>query len=300
MTSQNLRGMAYLTIAMGLFIASDSCLKVAMRGLPVFELSMIRGLAGSVICIALAVAMGDLQRLPRVADPLVLMRSAMEVAGNFLFVLAISQAPIADVTSVALVAPLLLLIAARILWGEKLGAIRIGLICAGFFGALLVAQPGSTTASPFALLGFGCAIFVTVRDLLSRTIAGDIPPSIVALGIALLMAVGGLVCMLIFEIPKTPDIENTSLAIVAAGLMVGGQMLAFLAYKIGEVKSVAPFMYSVTVWAGVLGYLVFGDVPNSLALLGIALVVVAGLGIILFDGTAKRTEQSLAKLSNDH
>ena len=71
--------------------------------------------------------------------------------------------------------------------------------------------------------------------------------------------------------------------LAAAGLTaVLGQMLIFLAYRAGDVQFVAPFYYSASLWSLIAGLVVFGQLPNTLALAGMALIVLAGVGVVAF------------------
>jgi drug/metabolite transporter (DMT)-like permease len=254
-----------------------------MQGMPPFELVAIRGLAGTLVCAVAAIAMGDGSMLGLAFQPWVMARSTMEIGGNLVYTLAILYMPIADVVSIVLVAPLFTLVGAWALWRERLGGLRLALIAAGLFGAMLVAQPGTTAASPYALLGFLTALMVSSRDLLSRKVPAVVPATVVAMSVMMGMVLAGTTCSLLFETPVLPDVRNGGFAMLAAVFMVLGQMGAYLAFKIEPFRTVAPFMYSIMVWAGLLGYFVFADVPNNLALTGMVIVVAAGLAILMFD-----------------
>ena len=81
--------------------------------------------------------------------------------------------------------------------------------------------------------------------------------------------------------------RNMALMILSGALMVGGHMGVFLAFKIGPVRSVAPFMYSLILWAVLSSVVLFGDIPNALAIAGMALIMAAGLLVIHFDNRQK-------------
>lgn len=79
---------------------------------------------------------------------------------------------------------------------------------------------------------------------------------------------------------------STTHLILMAGaglLMMLGHMFTFLAYRNASAQAVAPFYYAFMIWAIVLGYLIFGDVPNSLSVSGMALILASGLGIIYLE-----------------
>ena len=158
------------------------------------------------------------------------------------------------------------------------------MIALGIAGALLVAQPGTTAASPYAILGFLTALSAATRDLITRKVPGEVPAPIVAFTVLVTLMLAGGAGMLAFETPVMPELRHILLMALAGALMVGGHICIFIAYKIGPARSVAPFMYSLTLWAVLAGVVLFGDIPNTLAIAGMALVVLAGLLIIYVDG----------------
>ncbi len=279
----NLRGVIAMVLAMGVFIASDSTSKLALASVPMFEVIAIRGFFGMLTCLGLVIAMGFGGQLPRMFNKWVVARGLCEVVANVCFTLAIMNMPLADVTSIAQTAPLLVLLGTWLFWREVLSPLRIGLIVLGLTGALLVAQPGSTAASPFAVLGIVVALAAAGRDLITRNVPAAVPAPVAALTVLCALTFSGLVGTALFETRVLPAISDLMLIILAGVLMAGGQVGVFLAYKIGPARSVAPFMYSLTVWALLFGMALFGDFPNLLAIVGMALVLLAGLLIILAD-----------------
>ena len=240
----SLRGMLLMVFAMGAFIASDSCTKFAMADLPIFQLVVMRGYAGITLCLILVVTLGQAHYLQQMFNPWLLARGICELGGNFGFTFAILHMPISDVTAIAQTCPLLVLVGAKLIWGEHLGLPRLMLIIMGITGAMMVAQPGATAASPYALLGFLVAASAATRDLITRKVPTGIPAAVVALAVLVVLTIVGAICLPIFETPVFPSMRNMGLMILSGALMVGGHMGVFLAFKIGPVRSVAPFMYS--------------------------------------------------------
>ena len=276
--------MLAMVLAMGVFIGSDSCMKFALRGMPLFELVLMRGIAGVVLCLALVLALGHGRDIGRIFNPWLLVRGLCEIVANFGFTFAIYKMAIADVTAITQTCPLFVLLGAKLIGGEKLGPSRIVLIALGIGGALRVAQPGATAASPYAILGFLTALAAAGRDLITRKVPAGIPAPVVAFTVIAILTLAGGAGMLVFETPVVPGLDHVLLMLLAGGLMVGGHICIFLAYKIGPARSVAPFMYSLTIWAVLAGAILFHDIPNGLAIAGMALVTLAGLLIVYLDG----------------
>lgn len=280
-----------MVIAMGVFIGSDSVMKIAMADAPLFQLVLMRGLAAVGFCLALIVMMGQARELHRMFNPWLITRGLLEVIANFSFTFGLYHMAIADLTAIAQTCPLMVLMGAWLIYGERLGYLRIVLVIVGIIGALLVAQPGSGAASPYAILGFATALSAAIRDLITRRVPQDIPPLVVALTVLVILMLAGGFGMLAFETPVVPSSQSTMLMILGGGLLAAGHFLLFTAYRIGPARTVAPFMYTLTIWAVLSGVILFGDIPNALAIAGMGVVVLAGLAIIYIDGRQRRDER---------
>ncbi len=282
-SSSHLRGILAMLTAMGVLIGSDTCMKLALPDAPFFQLVVMRGIGGVLVCLLLLLVLGQGRDISRAVNPMLLARGACEVVANFAFTLALFNMAIADLTAIAQTCPLFVLLGAWLIWGERLQTPQLLLIGLGMCGALLVAQPGTSAASPYAVLGFFTAIAAAVRDLITRKVPGEIPALVVALTVLAMLTLAGVAGMLLFETPVVPQPRTMGLMLFAGALMVGGHACVYLAYRIAPARTVAPFMYSLTLWAVLAGLLLFDDVPNPLAIAGMALVALAGLLIIFLD-----------------
>lgn len=279
----NLRAIVSLVLAMGAFIASDSCMKLALADATLFQLVFMRGYAAVTLSLMLLVAMDQAKDIRRMFNPWLIARGLLEVIANFSFTFAIIYMAIADVTAIAQTCPLLVLLGARLFYGERLGSVRMFLVAVGIVGALLVAQPGTTAASPYAVLGFVTAFAAAIRDLITRKVPQEIPALVVAFTVLVCLMIAGGIGMVAFETPAMPGTHHILLMLLSASLLIAGHFFVFVAYRIGPARTVAPFMYTLTIWAVLSGVVLFGDIPNELAIAGMGLVVLAGLLIIFLD-----------------
>jgi len=191
--------------------------------------------------------------------------------------------PITDVIAILQTAPLILILAVAFLLRERVGAMRVVLALVGFAGAFLVAQPGPAGVSPAALLAFASALLIAARDLVGRDVPARIPVMVVTFATNVVVMVVAAVLSLGFESWQAP--RDWHLAFLGfAGLFVTlGHVGLLLAYRLGRTAAVAPFFYSFALWAVLSGLLVFGVLPNALALVGIALIAGSGVAIVLLD-----------------
>ena len=231
--SQNLRGIAAILVATGSFVANDTCMKLALADAPPFQVLVMRGIAAIIWCLPVIFAMGIIRELPRAFHPWVLLRSGCELVAILAFITALAHMPIADLTAIAQISPLVVLLGMWVFFGERVGGFRLFLVGLGITGALMVAQPGGIASSPFAIFGFLTAVGAAFRDILSR---------------------------------KVPA------------------------------RVVAPFNYAFMIWAGISGVLVFGQVPNALAIAGMALIMAAGLAVVFLEGRGGKVIPAVAEV----
>ncbi|WP_127142885.1 DMT family transporter [Pelagibacterium montanilacus] len=277
--SSNLRGIILMVAASGAFVVNDSLFKLGSQGLPVFQAIAMRGVMAMVWCLPLLVYTRTLARLPMVIDRWALLRNGFEILTVFCFLSALTRMPIADITAIGQLSPVFVLIGAAVIFREALGRVQIGLILAAFFGALLVAQPTGEAFSPFAILGVFAAIGMAGRDLAARKLPAEMPGPVVTYGALLMVMLAAGLVSLIFEEWTTPT--GRSLAFLAGSgfFLMFGQLFIYLTYRIAATNVVAPFFFTGSLWAVVLGASIFGEIPGPVAIIGI--VLVAGSGAVL-------------------
>ena len=288
--SPNLRGIGAVILATAAFVANDTCMKLALSDAPPFQVLVMRGIAALLWCLPVILAMGLIRELPKAFNHWVVLRSLSEVAAILCFISALGHMPIADVTAIAQIAPLVVLLGMWLFFGERVGGLRLGLVGLGITGALLVAQPGGETASPFAILGFFTAVGAAGRDILSRKVPARTPALVVTFSTLLIVMLGAVLMSILFETQVQPTFRHGWLMFIAGFFLMCGHALVFMAYRVAPARVVAPFNYSFMIWAGLSGLLVFGDVPNGLALAGMGLILAAGLAVVLLEGRTRQGE----------
>jgi drug/metabolite transporter (DMT)-like permease len=287
-SSSDLGGIGFMILAAAAFVSNDSCMKLAMSEVLPAQVLFMRGVAACLWCLPLLAVLGHGRQAHHLLDRWVLMRAGAEVIAVLSFVLALSRMAIGDITAITQTTPLIILLGVALIWRERIGALRVILIVIGFIGALLVAQPGTGTASAYAALGFIAALFSAVRDLVARNIHRDIPILIATFAtLAIVMAAAGIYSVL-FE-TWTPISGHVFLLMATAGfLLIFGHVFIFLAYRLANPRTLAPFYYCFTLWAVVSGFVVFGHAPDLYSLIGMTLIVASGLAIALIDGWRRR------------
>jgi drug/metabolite transporter (DMT)-like permease len=271
----NVAGAALLAGAMTLFNAGDTFVKLLSERLPILEVVAARNLlAAGLVLIAWAARPG-LLRPAHLIDRGVIARAALDTCTTLLYLLGVSLLPLAEAATLLFVSPLLGTALAGLVLRERVGPLRWLAVAAGFAGVLLVAQPGTDGWRPAALLPLAAACFMAVADIVTRRIDPAVGPASVVLTNLMAVAIAaGLWAVLD---PQPLAATDLPALLAASGFLLAGYLAYVAAFRLGEVSFVAPFKYAGLPAAALLGWLVWGDVPNGLALAGMGLIVGWGL-----------------------
>ena len=280
--SDNMRGILYMNVAMLAFTLNDTFVKAVMQNLPLFEVIFLRGLLSSVALMAIAmVTQGGLKLWPEGPDRRVLgWRTLGEIGATLLFLLALTQMSLANLSAIMQSLPIAVTLAAALILREPIGWRRMLAIIAGFAGVMMIIRPGAAAFDINALLGLGAVAFVVLRDLSTRGFSPALPSVTPALWAALAVTGMGLAGML-FQGAVLPDLREALLILGAAVFLIVGYLFAVMVMRVGDIGVVAPFRYMALLWAIVLGWLLFGTLPDAWTLRGAVVVVASGLYILL-------------------
>lgn len=265
--------------AMALFIVNDAIVKLVAESLPTGELLFLRGLMATALIMALILAWGHRRSLPRIFDRAVIGRSLLEAVSAFAYLVALFHMPIATATSINMSAPLILTLLAALILREGVGWRRWSAVAVGFVGVLLVVRPSPAGVNGFALLALTGTFFYCLRDIATRYVDAAVPSIVVTLATSLCVTTMAAIWSL-FE--GWVPVDARELALLAAGtfFLVGGYFFIIDSVRHGEISAVAPFRYSVLLWSILLGFVIWGDVPDRIALAGMAILVASGLYIL--------------------
>ncbi|WP_317057045.1 DMT family transporter [Roseovarius rhodophyticola] len=297
--SDNLTGALLMMASMACFTFNDTALKLLAGDMPLSQVLMLRGLLTTGLTALLAWRLGVLRtRLPRRDFGLVGVRTLAELGVVYFFLTALFNMPIANVTAILQALPLTVTLAAAVFLREPVGWRRMLAILIGFVGVLLIIRPGAAdfnVYSLYALCAVGC---VTIRDLSARQLSPETPSVFITLltAIATLVVFGGVSLFVVWE---PVDLRMASLIGTAALFVMGGLLFSIMVMRVGDIAFIAPFRYTGLLWAMVLGWLVFGEWPDALTLLGAAIVVASGL-FTLYREVRTGRKRPLAQPSRRH
>jgi S-adenosylmethionine uptake transporter len=270
------KGISLGFLAFALFACGDALIKASGGRLPIFEIAFFVTLF-SMLMVPFArpphERWRDLFRMDR--PRLVLLRAATGTSAGLLGVIAFTTLPLAEAYALIFLAPLFVTLLSFLFLGERIGWRRTLAIVAGFLGILLVVRPGFRELLPGHLAAAGVALCGATTVIVLRAL-GPTEKRITLMGTTILLAlvVNGALMLLDFRTPDAADIGG----LAVAGLLAGaGHVLFMAAMRAAPANRVAPMQYTQIIWAVALGALFFDEIPDVVALSGIALVGVSGL-----------------------
>ncbi len=288
MLTDNTRGALMMMASMAAFTLNDAFMKMLAGEVPLYQILFLRGVLTTVATGLLAWRMGAIHLRVSGHDRwLVALRMSAEIGAAYFFLNALFKMPLANVTAILQSLPLIVTLAAALFFAEPLGWRRMGAILVGLVGVLLIVRPGTegfNIYSLYALIAVGC---VTVRDLATRRMSVEVSSMMVTFASALAVMVffGGLS---LFEEWATLTPRAAGLITGAGVMVIGGYLMSVMVMRVGEVSFISPFRYTGMIWGLLLGWLVFGEWPVPLTLIGAAIVVGSGIWMLLRERHLKR------------
>ena len=290
--SENLRGILAMLASTAVFVLNDTLLKVATEALPTGEAIFLRGLFTTLFCAVLFARHGTLGAVAHVVSPRNVGGAIAEVGSTLFFLSALVRMPIGDAIAILQFTPLAITAGAAVFLGERVGWRRWLATGVGLVGVLIIVRPGGAAFNPFSVLALVSILFGVARDLLTRGMDQSVPSLLIAgtSSAAVTLASLGFIAFEDLDAGRRP--RRCCSSVGSSTALVAGQYWLITAMRTGEIAVVAPFRYSVILWAVLAGYLVWDESPDAASWLGIAIVTAAGIYTFL-------REQRLARPS-DH
>ena len=281
-----LRGIGYVLLGCMLITFSDAITKWLSHSYPAGQMLCARGSFFLVMVAVVILSTRGRRGLQTTNVRAHLLRGVLATGSAFLFVTSLKYLPLADTITIAFAAPLILTAMAPYFLAEHVGWRRWTAILVGFAGVIVMMKPGSDTVRWIALLPIGAAVFEAVRDVLTRRMTlTESSLTMVTLTTAVIVVLAAATSATGWPPMGWGD---AGLLAVGGALFGGAHWLLAESLRLAQAVVVAPFRYSPVVWALLLGYILWGDVPDSAMLTGTALVVASGLYIFHRETTLRR------------
>jgi drug/metabolite transporter (DMT)-like permease len=277
----NVKGALFMVAAMALFAVEDTLLKQVSVRLPVSEILILFGTGGTVIFTLLTWQRGERIFNADLKHPALLIRSVFEVLGRLFFTLSLALTALSTTSAILQATPLLVAAASAVIFREKIAKLRWALIALGFVGVLLVLRPGLDGFSALSILAVLGMIGFAGRDLATRAAPKGLSYAQLGVyGFAMLIVSGVILLAWRGDMVVPTGFEALMLC-AATGVGVAAYTSLTFAMRTGEVSMVTPFRYSRLLFAMILAALVFNERPDAMELLGGAVIVAAGLALML-------------------
>ncbi|SFP41831.1 S-adenosylmethionine uptake transporter [Geopseudomonas sagittaria] len=275
--SRPLKGILLTCAAVFAFASLDSLSKYLTAFNSVLMILWVRYLAQTCLLAAWQLPRHGLRVLKVNCPGLQVLRGLSLLSISLFFLFALRYLPIGEATAVHFLTPLLVILLAIPMLGERASLAQWLLVAVGFAGVLIIVRPGGGLLTPAMLLPVASACSYAIFQLLTRRIGSRDS----AAATNLITGLVGFLCLTLLlplfwtGLPAWPQL----LGMISLGLIaVTGHMLLTVAFQYSSPVLLAPFSYLQIFFAVLYGFLLFDHAPDSGALLGMGVIALSGLG----------------------
>jgi drug/metabolite transporter (DMT)-like permease len=274
----NVNGIVIVVLSMAAFSLEDMLIKSVSGTISVGQVLLMLGAISAVAFWGIATVQGYKITHRAAWRKVPVLRALTEMFSAVAFVTALSLVELSVVAAVFQATPLVITMGAALFLGEQVGWRRWSAICVGFVGVLIIIRPGLSGFEPASLLVLFAVFGIAARDLLTRVMDEDVPSVMVSFQAYLSLVVAGGFILIVTPAEYVPlDFHGWQLMLGACVTGMLGYMGIVTAMRIGDASAVTPFRYTRLVFSLILGVLIFGERPDTLMLVGAALIIGSGL-----------------------
>jgi drug/metabolite transporter (DMT)-like permease len=283
-------GIGLMLLGCFVFSLNDALGKWLVATYSVGQLLLIRSVA------ALGVLVPFIRRegwAPFAAAPrpgLQILRVALSSLEVFFFFWAVSYLPLADVTTFYLAGPIFVTALSPFLLGETIGWKRFSAVIAGFVGVVIAMRPSMASVSWPALIALCGSLSFALLMIVTRKVRGTSDIVLLSTQVIGTLVLGAVAAPFHWVTPSARDLALLALLGIVAML---GLVCVNRSLKLAPASVVVPYQYSFILWAMILGYFAFGDVPAALLVLGAAIIVGAGIFIFWRENAATGSDEAM-------
>jgi drug/metabolite transporter (DMT)-like permease len=286
------KGIAYMLAAGGTLTVMDAGIKWLTDDYPVPQIGFMRYAVGIVVAVLFAWRFGGVATL-RTSRPIGhALRSIFNLGTMLTFYYALDLLPLADTIAIGYAAPLFMTILSVPLLGEHVGWRRWSAVVVGFAGVIVIVQPSPSGIGPGALFALAAALLYALTLVTSRQLSTTERSHTILFyySVFVLVALAGFMPGM-WVTPKVEDLWIILLVGIGGSF---GQFFLNQAFRYGEVSLLAPLDYVALIWATLLGFLLWGDIPSAWVWIGAAIIVASGIYIIRREALRRRDAESPA------
>jgi len=269
------RGIALILTSTVFLGTSDVMAKYLSATLPSIEIAWIRFLSFAVIMVPAMLPGSPLYALRSDRPGLQLMRGVALLASSLFFISGLRFLPIAEASATGFVAPLFVTALSIVFLRESVGVRRWIATAVGLIGVLIILRPGSSAFHPAAFFPIVSALAWACTLIMTRMMSGRER----AITTMTYSSIAG-VCVLSALVPfvwVTPSWHDSLFGVLIGVASTAGQWIVVLAFRYADASVLAPFSYSQLLWVSLLGFVIFGEVPDVWTVTGAVFIVASGL-----------------------
>jgi drug/metabolite transporter (DMT)-like permease len=262
----------------GAFATMDALVKWLTGDYPVAQVVALRSWFGLPLLVLIVHFEGGMRALATRRPLAHLGRYALVLGLSFSFFWALSQMKLVDAVAISFAAPILITTLSVPLLGESVGHRRWMAICVGFIGVLIMLRPGVGVFQWAALVVLGSAVFYSLLMITTRALKSTESTASLILYPQLGMSLTGIVIAPFFW--TSPTLIDLGLFALAGGLGSVGIFCLTQAFRLAPAAVASPFEYTALIWATLLGFMLWGELPDAVTLVGALIIAASGLYII--------------------
>jgi drug/metabolite transporter (DMT)-like permease len=269
------RGIALILASTVFLGASDVTAKYLSATLPSIEIAWVRFMVFALIMVPAMLPGSPLYALRTERPGLQLMRGVALVSSSVFFISGLRFLPIAEASATGFVAPLFVTALSIFFLGERVGVRRWLATAVGLIGVLIILRPGTGAFHPAAFFPIVSALAWACTLIMTRMMSGGEH----AITTMTYSSITG-VCILSALVPfvwVTPSWNDILFGIFIGVASTAGQWIVVLAFRYADASVLAPFSYIQLLWVSILGFVVFGEVPDIWTVSGAIFIVASGL-----------------------
>jgi drug/metabolite transporter (DMT)-like permease len=288
--SGTLAGIGLMVLGIFLFSINDVMGKWLVATYSVGQVLLLRSMAALLVLLPVVWRNGLSLKMPA-RRGLHVLRIACSTLDVACFYGAVAYLPLADVMTYYLAAPIYVAAFAVVWLGESLDRRRVAAIAVGFVGVLIALRPSGATLTLPAIIALAGSVFFALLMITTRKLK-DASDTTLVLGQTLGALLVGCVAAPFAWVPPTP--RDFALLFLLGIVAMAAHVCVNRSLKLAPASIVAPYQYTLIVWAVVLGYLVFGDIARMTTLIGAAVICGAGLALLLLERATARIRKPAA------
>lgn len=269
------RGIALILASTVFLGASDVTAKYLSATLPSIEIAWIRFLVFALIMSPAMLPGSPLYAMHSRRLGLQAMRGVALLGSSLFFISGLRYLPIAEASATGFVSPLFVTALSIVFLGERVGMRRWLATAVGLIGVLIILRPGSSAFHPAAFFPIVSALAWATTLIMTRMMSGR-EHALTTMAYSSIVGVC-ILCALVPFVWVAPSWHDILFGILIGVTSTLGQWIVVLAFRYADASVLAPFSYTQLLWVSILGFIIFGELPDIWTVTGAVFIVGSGL-----------------------